>query len=130
MSGYVAASPLVANSHVKAGDVLVRLDDSDYRVAVRQAAAKVATQDSTIARLGKQVDAQAAIIDQAKAQLLSAVADEARAAADFNRTAKLANSAFAASSRWTPPVPTGTRRPLPQWPPRPPSPRRRRIWMC
>ncbi|WP_341992782.1 biotin/lipoyl-binding protein, partial [Azorhizobium sp. AG788] len=95
VSGYVAAAPLVANSHVKAGDVLVRLDDSDYRVAVRQASAKVDTQDSTIARLGKQVDAQAATIDQTKAQLLSAAADEARAAADFNRTAKLANSAFA-----------------------------------
>lgn len=95
VSGYVAASPLVANSHVKAGDVLVRLDDSDYRVAVRQASAKVDTQDATIARLGKQVEAQAAIIDQTKAQLLSAVADEARAAADFNRTSKLANSAFA-----------------------------------
>lgn len=95
VSGYVAAAPLVANAHVKAGDVLVRLDDSDYRVAVRQSSAKVDTQDSTIARLGKQVDAQAAAIDQAKAQLLSAAADEARAAADFNRTAKLANSAFA-----------------------------------
>ncbi len=95
VSGYVASAPLVANSHVKAGDILVKLDDSDYRVAVRQASAKVDTQDSTIARLGKQVDAQAATIDQTKAQLLSAVADEARAAADFTRTAKLANSAFA-----------------------------------
>ncbi len=95
VSGYVAAAPLVANAHVKAGDVLVRLDDSDYRVAVRQASAKVDTQDSTIARLGKQVDAQAATIDQTKAQLLSAAADEARAAADFTRTSKLANSAFA-----------------------------------
>lgn len=95
VAGYVASAPLVANSHVKAGDILVKLDDSDYQVAVRQASAKVDTQDSTIARLAKQVDAQAATIDQTKAQLLSAVADEARAAADFTRTAKLANSAFA-----------------------------------
>ncbi|MEP9377459.1 HlyD family secretion protein [Aquabacter sp. CN5-332] len=95
VSGYVASVPLRANSHVNAGDVLVQLDDSDYRVAVQQAQAKIGTQDATIARLGKQVDAQAATIDQAQAQLVSAKADQARAAADFDRTTKLADNKFA-----------------------------------
>ncbi|WP_029003619.1 HlyD family secretion protein [Azorhizobium doebereinerae] len=95
VSGYVAVAPLVANSHVNAGDLLVKLDDSDYRVAVDQAKAKVDTQDATIARLGKQVEAQLAAIDQSKAQLQSAEADEARSAADFQRTSKLAINAFA-----------------------------------
>ncbi|MEW6124283.1 MAG: HlyD family secretion protein [Pseudomonadota bacterium] len=95
VTGYVAAVPMVANSHVKAGDVLVQLDDRDYRVAVRQASARIGTQDATIARLGKQVEAGAASIDQARAQLASAEADEARARADFDRTTRLAENKFA-----------------------------------
>ncbi|WP_332119732.1 HlyD family secretion protein [Azorhizobium caulinodans] len=95
VSGYIASVPLVANSHVNAGDMLVKLDDRDYRVAVQQAKAKVDTQDTTIVRLGKQVEAQLASIEQAQAQLQSAIADEARTAADFTRTSKLATNAFA-----------------------------------
>ncbi|MGU3494393.1 HlyD family efflux transporter periplasmic adaptor subunit [Xanthobacteraceae bacterium A53D] len=95
VSGYVQASPLVANRHVNAGDLLVKLDDSDYRVAVQQAQAKIGTQDAAIARLGKQVAAQQASIEQARAQVKSAQADEARTAADFARTQKLATNAFA-----------------------------------
>ncbi|WP_188583155.1 HlyD family secretion protein [Azorhizobium oxalatiphilum] len=95
ISGYIASAPLVANRHVNAGDLLVKLDDSDYRVAVDQASAKVATQDATIARLGKQVAAQQATIEQTRAQQKSAEADEARTGADFARTQKLATNAFA-----------------------------------
>ncbi|WP_127088491.1 HlyD family secretion protein [Aquabacter cavernae] len=95
VTGYVAAVPVVANSHVKAGDVLVQLDDRDYRVAVRQANAKIGTQDATIVRLGKQVEAGAASIDQARAQVASAEADEARSRADFDRTTRLAENKFA-----------------------------------
>lgn len=95
VTGYVAAVPMVANAHVKAGDVLVQLDDRDYRVAVLQARAKIGTQDATIARLGKQVEAGGASIDQARAQLASAEADEARSRADFDRTTRLAENKFA-----------------------------------
>lgn len=95
VSGYVAAVPAIANSHVNAGDVLVQLDDSDYRVAVQQAKARIDTQDATIQRLGRQIEAGSASIDQARAQLTSAEADQARAAADYERTAKLADSKFA-----------------------------------
>lgn len=93
--GYVAAVPVVANSHVKAGDVLVQLDDRDYRVAVDQARARIGTQDATIARLAKQAEAGLASIDQAQAQMESAAADEARASADFDRTTRLAQNKFA-----------------------------------
>lgn len=95
VSGYVAAVPVAANAHVQAGDVLVQLDDSDYKVAVAQARARIGTQDATIARLARQVEAGTANIDQADAQLASARADEARAAADFERTTKLADNKFA-----------------------------------
>lgn len=95
VAGYVASVPVTANAHVQAGDVLVQLDDRDYRVAVDQARARIGTQDATIARLARQVEAGAASIDQAEAQLASARADEARAAADFERTTKLADNKFA-----------------------------------
>ncbi|MEW6255943.1 MAG: HlyD family secretion protein [Pseudomonadota bacterium] len=93
--GYVAAVPMAANSHVKAGEILVQLDDRDYRVAVDQARARIGTQDATIARLAKQAEAGAASIDQAQAQLESAAADEARSGADFERTTRLAQNKFA-----------------------------------
>ncbi|TCT05206.1 HlyD family secretion protein [Aquabacter spiritensis] len=95
VSGYVAAVPARANDHVAAGEVLVRLDDSDYRVAVQQAQARIGTQDATIARFGTQMKAAQASIDQTKAQVVAAEADAARAAADFQRTTRLADNKFA-----------------------------------
>jgi len=45
------------------------IDDGDYRLAVDSARGKVTTQQATIERIGKQIEAQRAAIDQAKAQL-------------------------------------------------------------
>ena len=42
VSGYVTAVPVTDNQHVDAGDVIARIDDRDYRVALEQAEAQVA----------------------------------------------------------------------------------------
>ncbi len=52
-------SPVVDNQVVHQGDLLALIDDGDYQVAVDAAQAKVDTQDATIARFGRQIDAQA-----------------------------------------------------------------------
>ena len=72
VSGYVSAIGVADNTHVHAGDVIARIDDGDYRLAVDTARDKLATQQATVARIGKQIDAQSASVEQAKAQLASA----------------------------------------------------------
>lgn len=100
VSGYVASVSIPANARVKAGDVLVTLDDGDYRLAVEQAAARVATQDATIARLDKQITAAQAAVEQAKAALAAAEADQRRADADFSRVDQLTQNAFASKAAY------------------------------
>jgi membrane fusion protein (multidrug efflux system) len=41
-SGYITAVPVTDNQHVAAGDVIARIDDRDYRVALDQAKAQLA----------------------------------------------------------------------------------------
>ncbi len=42
ISGYITAVPVTDNQHVAAGDVIARIDDRDYRVALDQAKAQLA----------------------------------------------------------------------------------------
>ncbi len=42
VSGYITAVPVTDNQHVGAGDVIARIDDRDYRVALDQAKAQLA----------------------------------------------------------------------------------------
>jgi membrane fusion protein (multidrug efflux system) len=82
---------------VKRGDVLVRLDDSDARIALATAEADLAKArrqfgqtSATSNALSAQVDARDADIAGARAQLVSAQAAFAKAQVDFNRRQKLA----------------------------------------
>ncbi len=56
VSGHVAAILPRDNALVHSGDVILRIDDGDYRIAVDAARGKIATQQATIERLGRQVD--------------------------------------------------------------------------
>ena len=47
VSGYITAVPVTDNQHVAAGDVIARIDDRDYRVALEQAKAQVAVPKPT-----------------------------------------------------------------------------------
>ena len=80
--GHLTEVPVVDNQVVHKGDLLVSIDDGDYQNAVDAAKARIATQDATIARFGRQIDAQGAVIAQAEAQVGSAAAQEKSAEAD------------------------------------------------
>jgi len=67
VSGYISFVSVIDNQPVKAGDLLVKIDDGDYKLAVDAAQRKVQTQDSTIERIAAQVRAQGPVIDQARA---------------------------------------------------------------
>ncbi|MBX3522524.1 MAG: HlyD family secretion protein [Xanthobacteraceae bacterium] len=100
VSGYVANVSVPANAKVKAGDVLVTLDDGDYRLAVEQAAARLATQDASIERLQKQIVAAQAAVEQSKASLAATEADQRKADADFARTDQLTQNQFASKATY------------------------------
>lgn len=91
--GYVATVPFKENDHVKAGDVLVTMDDGDYRIALSQAEAGIDTQNRTLDRIKAQTEAARASLQQAEAQKASAMAAADNAARTANRATQLLKTA-------------------------------------
>jgi membrane fusion protein (multidrug efflux system) len=100
VAGHIASIVPGDNTRVKAGDVLFKIDDGDYRIAVDAARAKLATQEATIARIGRQVSAAQSAGEQAKAQLISADAAAKRAQLDFARQESLSTKGFASRATY------------------------------
>ena len=98
VSGHIEKIAVGDNMRVKAGDLLFQIDDGDYRIAVENARAKIATQEATIERIGRQAVAQDSAVAQAKAQLVSAEAAAKRAEADFARQQTLSDKGFASKA--------------------------------
>jgi membrane fusion protein (multidrug efflux system) len=85
VSGYITAVPVTDNEHVVTGDVLARIDDRDYQIALEQADAQVAAAQASIANIDAQLNVQQAQIsanqaqvDQAQAALMFAQQEAAR----------------------------------------------------
>ena len=95
VSGHVAAILPGDNSIVRTGDVIFKIDDGDYRIAVDAARTRMATQQATIDRIGRQVIALESAVEQAKAQLASSEAALKRAGLDFDRQQALSDKGFA-----------------------------------
>ena len=95
VSGHVSAILPGDNAVVRTGDVLFRIDDGDYRIAVDAARTKIATQQATIDRIRRQVTAQESAVEQAQANLASAEAGLKRANLDYDRQQTLSNKGFA-----------------------------------
>ena len=95
VTGHITAILPKDNALVHAGDVVFKIDDGDYRIAVDAARTKIATQEATIARIGRQVDAQVSAVEQATANLASAQAGLKRATLDYDRQQGLSDKGFA-----------------------------------
>ncbi len=95
VSGHIAAILPGDNAVVRTGDVIFRIDDGDYRIAVDAARGKIATQQATIDRIGRQVAAMESAAEQSKAQLASSEASLKRAGLDFERQQALSTRGFA-----------------------------------
>jgi membrane fusion protein, multidrug efflux system len=93
--GYVADIRVDDNAAVRAGDVIVTIEDGDYRLAVDSANDKVATQQATVERIERQIVAQQANVAQAEAQMLSAEAADKKMQLELARQQVLAAQAFA-----------------------------------
>ena len=95
VSGHIAQILPGDNALVRKGDLIFRIDDGDYRIAVDAARTKIGTQEATIDRIGRQVTALESAIEQAKANLVSAEAGLKRAEFDYDRQQTLSNKGFA-----------------------------------
>lgn len=99
VSGPVQSVEVANTQYVRRGQVLVRLDDSDARLAVAKAEAEwfkarkqFGQTSATSSSLAAQIDARDADIGQARAQLAAAEANLAKANVDLHRRTKLAES--------------------------------------
>jgi len=85
VAGYVIAVPVTDNQHVEAGDVIARIDDRDYRIALEQADAQVGVAEANIQAIDAQISVQqaqvaanSAEVEQAQAGLVFAQEQAAR----------------------------------------------------
>ena len=69
VSGYITAVPVGDNQHVAAGDVIARVDERDYRIALAQAEAQVAAAQASIENVDAQLDVQQQQITASQAQV-------------------------------------------------------------
>ncbi len=100
VAGFIADVAVTDNQVVHAGDLLIRLDDRDYRARLAAATAGVERAQATLANLAAQRRLQGAVIDQARAEIGAHAAEATRARHDLDRYRKLAADRFASVQRY------------------------------
>lgn len=89
LSGYVHEVTVQDFQHVKAGDLLVRIDDRIYKQRLEQAVAQVGVQKAALANNLQQRRSAEATIAQREASLQSSIAQGRKSAADLKRNQAL-----------------------------------------
>ena len=100
VAGFIAEVAVTDNQAVHAGDLLVKLDDRDYKAALARAVAAVAGQQATLANLDARRQLQQAMIAQAQAELAATAAEIARAKYDVDRYRSLIQGQYASLQRF------------------------------
>ena len=122
VAGLIAEVAVTDNQAVRAGDLLVKLDDRDYRAALAKATAAVAAQHAALANLDAARRLQESMIAQEEAEITAADAEVVGRTPSAIASSLLTNTLrCSASSR---PTPTTRRPSLP--PTRPAQPWRQR----
>jgi membrane fusion protein, multidrug efflux system len=75
VSGYIAQVLVRDNEQVKAGQLLARIDDRDFKAALDQASADVAASEAAIRNLDAQIALQQPLIEQGRADVAAAEAN-------------------------------------------------------
>jgi membrane fusion protein, multidrug efflux system len=75
VSGYIEKVAVGDYQRVRKGDLIVQIEDSDYRAALEQAEAGLAAAQANLANLANQKDIQRALIRQAEATIDATTAD-------------------------------------------------------
>ena len=98
--GYVREVRVDDNQPVAKGDVLVTLEDADYRARLAQAEAQLAAGRSAIGTAEATTSGRAQAIREAEAALTAAQAEARRAEADRARLEKLLDQGFVSRQRY------------------------------
>ena len=94
VSGYLHDVLVGDNEHVKAGQVLARIDERDFKVALDQARADVAAADAAVASKKAQLEVQQANIAAAKAAVEVDIAAKTFASQENKRYTDLAATGY------------------------------------
>jgi membrane fusion protein (multidrug efflux system) len=100
VAGFSAQVAMTDNQEDRAGDLLVKLDDRDYRAALQKAEAAVAGQKATLVNLAAGRRLQLAMVAQAQAELLATAAEVTRSRYDVDRYRALAQAQNAPVQRF------------------------------
>jgi membrane fusion protein, multidrug efflux system len=100
VAGFIAKVAVTDNQAVRAGDLLLKLDDRDYLAALAKATARVAAQQATLANLDATRTLQQSMIAQAEAEVTAADAEVARSQFDVVRYHHLVSDQYASVQRF------------------------------
>jgi membrane fusion protein, multidrug efflux system len=99
VEGYVRRVPVTDFQLVKAGDLLVEIDDADYQARVAQAEADVLGADAAIANLKARKDLQRAQITEAENAIAATEADVQRTKEEATRQRTLLGTGYGTSQK-------------------------------
>jgi membrane fusion protein (multidrug efflux system) len=99
VSGYIAEVTVQDNQAVKAGQVLARIDDRDFRTALDQARADVAAAEASIRNIDAQTVLQQSVVDQEKANIAATEASQQFAHEDHTRYRDLMKTGYGTVQR-------------------------------
>jgi membrane fusion protein (multidrug efflux system) len=91
--GYIQSVAVTDNQVVHQGELLIKIDDRDYKAAVARADAAVEAQEASLSNLDAQAHLQEAVVSQAQATLSAANAEAKRSKLDDARYRELAGRA-------------------------------------
>ncbi len=91
VAGFISQLAVTDNQQVRAGELLLKLDDRDYRAALAKAEAAVAIQKATLTNLDATRNLQDAVVAQAQAGIAAADAEITRTHDDQARAQDLLN---------------------------------------
>ncbi|WP_375780075.1 HlyD family secretion protein [Bradyrhizobium sp. ma5] len=94
VSGYLSAVLVGDNEHVRAGQILARIDERDFKVALDQSKADVAAAEAAITSKRAQLDVQHSVIEAARATLAVDTANQTFAEQENKRYTDLAGTGF------------------------------------
>jgi membrane fusion protein, multidrug efflux system len=100
VAGFIDAVMVVDNQSVKAGDLLLKLEDRDYRAQLARAEASVAAQRATLTNIDANRRMHQAVVEQVSADVGGAAAELARTKYDLDRYRTLSTDKIASSQRF------------------------------
>lgn len=100
VAGFISQLEVTDNQQVHAGDLLLKLDDRDYRTALAKADAAVAIQRAALTNLDATRNLQNAIVAQAQAGVAAADAEITRTHDDQARAKNLLNTGVASAQEF------------------------------